>query len=347
MPAKKKKMKKVKRCVEMFTNEVSVVTAGANGHSSFLMIKSDSGGDVGQVVEDVEKAVPAKDADRETKLKAQQARSKKYGIEILSSGSNLTYPANTPNTERLFSDPVNLKYPTAYEGDTKPDQARTRNAIARFKQNYTAYSKNTSRARVYERIVRAALAAGIDVSYDPQDPVDKLLPGDLKTRLQNLNKSDDAEVPNAEPDGTDAAAATSDELSLDWLSDLEKSLEDGDDWLNKAAASVEGDRDTDVGNSGGEQETTEPVAKSAPPQNDNADDLEAVRKEADELKSESVKKDEEITKLKKDITKLEATMARLQTSIGPPRSHKPGERDVPRQDDDDGSSSMDLSPPLS
>lgn len=342
MPAKKEKTKKVKRCVEMFTDEVSIVTKGANGHSRFLMVKSD--GDIGQISEDLEKAVPAKDADSETKEKAQQARSKKYGIEILSSGSALTYPANAPTTERLFADPTNLKYPLAYEGDTKPDEARTRNAIARFKQNYETYTKKTSRARVYERIVRAAMSAGIDVSYDPQDPVDSLLPSDLKTRLQK----DDSE-----PESTEPTAADDGKVSLDWLNKVEQSLEkSGDNWLDSAAKAVEsvGDKSGDTGKSDA-QNTTSPKKESVQKSDDNGNtnELETVRKEADTAKAESAKKDAEIAKLKKDITKLGADLARLQTSIGPPRSQKPGERhvydDVASEDDFDAS--FDLSPPLS
>lgn len=342
---KKKKLKKVKRCLEMYTDEVSFVTGGANGHRKFLMVKSD--GDVGQIVEDVEKAVPAKDVDSETKKKAQKARSKKYGIEIVE-GSNLSYPANAPTTERLYGDPVGLKYPLAYEDDTKPNSARTRNAIARFKQNYEAYTKKTSRARVYERIVRAAMSAKIEVSYDSNDPVDKLLPVDLKTRLQ---KSDD--TPSTEPESTEAVAADSKTVDLDWLSDVEQSLKKSDDnWLDAAsevAASVTGDHGKKVGKDGAKTDdkpTKQPVAKSEPRDDDAA--LSAARKEADTLREESTKKDGEISKLKKAMTKLEATMARLQTSIGPPRSQKPGERETPDSRDDYSSisGSIDLSPEL-
>lgn len=344
MPAKKEKTKKVKRCLEMFTDELSFVTKGANGHSRFLMVKSD--GDIGQISEDLEKAVPAKDADKETKEKAQQARSKKYGIEILSSGSALSYPANAPTTERLYGDPVNLKYPLAYESDTGADAARSRNAIARFKQNYETYTKKTSRARVYERIVRAAMSTGIEVSYDPQDPVDSLLPTDLKTRLQKDDKGQS-------PESTEPTAAGS-EASFDWLANVEQSLKKSDDsWLDDASKAVESVEDKDQRNTGsqaGASDTPpkEPVKKSDDKPDDNAE-LEAVRKEADGLKTTSKKKDEEIAKLKKSITKLEAGMARLQTSIGPPRSQKPGERgDAPDSSDTDGLSSVtDLSPPLS
>jgi hypothetical protein len=354
LPAKKKNLMKVKRCIEMYTDEVSVVTKGANGHQKFLMVKSD--GDIGQIVEDLEKAVPAKDADSETKEKAQKARAKKYGIEILTSGSSLSYPANTPSTERLFGDPVNLKYPLAYEGETKPDATRTRNAIARFKQNYKAYTKKASQARVYERIVRAAMSAGIEVSYDPQDPVDSLLPGDLKTRLE---KTDDSGSPETEPNSTGEAAASSDTVSFDWLTGVEQSLEkSGDDWLDVVSKVVEpvGDQDKkeDVGNGKetGLKDTPqrEPVQKSDTFSSDKtADAVEAVRKEAAELRKASESKDAEIEKLKKSITKLEAGMARFSTSIGPPRSQKPGERDdASRSEDklDSLSSSIDLSPEL-
>jgi hypothetical protein len=64
----------------------------------------------------------------------------------------------------------------------KPD-ARARNARARFKQNADTYSKQQSKAIVHERIVRRLIAIGAEPSYNPDDPLDKLLPSDLKDKL--------------------------------------------------------------------------------------------------------------------------------------------------------------------
>jgi len=150
---------------------VSLVDRGANRQSKFLMVKIDA-----------EKAVPAADAPAEDKRAAQETRSKKYGIEILSTNSALSYPADAPTTETLYGDPVNIKYPLGGT-DNQPDAARVRNALARFKQNAAVYTEDAARGKVYARIVEQALALGIDVSYDPEDPVDALLPADLKDRL--------------------------------------------------------------------------------------------------------------------------------------------------------------------
>jgi len=346
--AKKQKTKKVKRCVEMFTDELSIVTRGANGYQEFLMVKSEDGeGDIGQiVVEETEKAVPGKDASREAKEKAQKARAAKYGIEILTKGSALSYPAGAPTTERLYGDPVNLKYPLAYEGDTKPDPARTRNAIARFKQNYSAYSEGSSQARVYERIVRAALSAGIKVTFDPKDPVDSKLPGDLKTRLQKS-----ADVPSTDPENADSDAADSqdEQTAGEWLDGIKKSLEptDDDKWLEMAKSALEpaaGNQESgSEENTGQTEDEPAPVAEPV-----NKSDDPKLKEIMEALKKESMQKDKTIDKLEKTVTKLEAEIARLNTSIGSTQSMIPGEIniDTDHEPDDERNASIDLSPEL-
>jgi len=357
-------VKKVKRCVEMFTDEVSVVNRGANGHKKFLMVKADEGGDVGTIAEeDVEKAVPSKDATREAKEKAQAARSKKYGIEILSKGSALSYPAKAPTTESLYGDPVNLKYPLAYEGATKPDPARTRNAVARFKQNYTTYSEKSSQARIYERIVRAALRVGIDVSYDPADPVDQLLPSDLKTRLQK----DDAEGDQADPSSTesDSAEEHGDSSVSEWLDGVRKSVEGSDDkdWFADALAaleSVDGSQEPEgVKKEDGGAPEDEPQAAPEPEPEPEPPAPEPVAKKGDaettqaleELKKESEAKDSEIADLKKSVTALKAQLSRLNNTIGSSNSIRPGANVTYNGDDEDPyadrNASIDLGPALS
>lgn len=343
--AKTKKKKTVKRCVEMFTDELSIVNRGANGHSKWLMVKAEDGGEIGQIVEDVEKAVPKKDASKESKEKAQSARSKKYGIEILPKNSNLSYPSGAPTTERLYGDPVNLKYPLAYEGETKPDPARTRNAISRFKGNYQEYSKKSSQARVYERIVRAAMAAGIDVSFDPDNPVDKLLPGDIKTRLKKNDDGPDADPASAE---TDAADDAEESTAEDWLDGITKSIEDqnSDDWLTEAQSAIDfadGSPGTESVKKGdGEpDETPATVAKSDT--SETTETLEALQKESKE-------KDSKIEMLEKSVTTLKAEVGRLSTSIGSAQSVRPGSSanndDATPDPCDALNSSIDLSPAL-
>lgn len=165
---------------------ISLVDRGANRQRKFLMVKQDDGPAADHPAVDadaiVTKVVPDADAPDEEKRAAQANRAEEYGIEVLPDNSNLTYPAGAPTTERLYGDPVNLKYPLGGEDDAA-DPARTRNALARFKQASGAYTDAGSRRAVYRRIVEQALALGIAVSYDPEDPVDALLPEALVTQI--------------------------------------------------------------------------------------------------------------------------------------------------------------------
>jgi len=84
--------------------------------------------------ESVERAVPKPDATSDSKRKAQKKRSEKYGIEVWENkGENLSYPKGDPTKETLYGDPVNLKYPVAYD-DKKLSLKRANNPRARFKQ---------------------------------------------------------------------------------------------------------------------------------------------------------------------------------------------------------------------
>jgi len=132
--------------------------------------------------DDVGKRVPEKDATNEDKQAALVERSESYGIEARDD-ANLSYSEDYPTKKSAYGDPCNLTYPLA-DVSNKADPGRIQSAIAKFRQNYEEYKQDTSRARVYERIVRAALDNDIDVSFDSEDPVDALLPADLKEELQ-------------------------------------------------------------------------------------------------------------------------------------------------------------------
>jgi len=226
----------VRRLAEMETQFVSLVPRGANRQSKFFIVKAD-GSTVPPVAiepeqpaaapEPEEKAVPAADASPEDKRAAQDERASKYGIEAREDG-NLSYPADSPTTETLYGDPVNLMYPFGGTDNTV-DVGRVRNALARFKQAASGYTNASSRVKVYERIVRAALAAGIQPSYDPNDAIDAALPSDLKERLQEKNEPDaPAATPGApgQTEGDHALAAAS---KLDNLAP----------WLETAGARVQ------------------------------------------------------------------------------------------------------------
>lgn len=127
---------------------------------------------------EVRKAVPEASASNEEKREAQAARARRWGIEALEGkGENLTFPSGGPTSEEDFADPVNLKYPVHTEENAA-------NARVRFKQNADVYEEESSKRVVHERIVRAELEFGIEPGFDPDDPLDALLPGDLKDQLQ-------------------------------------------------------------------------------------------------------------------------------------------------------------------
>jgi hypothetical protein len=219
--AKTKRNKgKPHQLTDMDVQFVSLVMAGANRQKKFLMVKTD----------DVEKLVPDSDATQEEKEKAREARSTKYKIEVLEKGSALTYPADYPTTEAMYGDPVNLKYPWGTSGNAL-DMGRLRNGLARFKQNYEQYTKAASRKAVYTRIVRKALAEDIDVSYDAEDPVDALLPQDLKDKLTAKDEVDKGgkPVPDLESANDDDKDGDTPEPPID----LSEWLDTADDDLNE------------------------------------------------------------------------------------------------------------------
>jgi hypothetical protein len=207
---------KIHELTDMDVQFVSLVNRGANRQSTFLMVKT------GNKI-NTEKLVPGSDMPLDDQRIARDSRSERYGIEVLESGSSLTYPAGFPTSEGLYGDPVNLKYPCG-DAENKVDMGRLRNALARFKQAHTAYTAEQSKKNVYERIVRRALAEGIDVSYNPEDPVDSLLPKDLKDALktEDAAKGLDAETavpPKTVDDATEAWLDAASEQIADLILD--------------------------------------------------------------------------------------------------------------------------------
>jgi len=130
-----------------------------------------------QQAEAIRKQAPSKDMDKDKLEELRSQRSSKYGIEVLEEGSKLTFPAGGPEKLELYGDPVNLKYPV----DTK---GRAANARVRFKQFADTYKNSKSKAVVHERIVRAELGFDIEPDYDPKDPLDKLLPSSLRSKMK-------------------------------------------------------------------------------------------------------------------------------------------------------------------
>lgn len=127
-------------------------------------------------------AVPPGDASTERKREAQRARAKEYGIEALEGkGERLTFGTDMPRSLSDYADPVNLKFPLVPEG-------RARNARARFKQFASTYTQTASKRIVHTRIVERLLQIGASPGFDPDDPLDKLLPARLRDRMQGGEK---------------------------------------------------------------------------------------------------------------------------------------------------------------
>lgn len=130
----------------------------------------------------VKAVVPEAGASTEDKRAAQQARSRRFGIEALeNSGEALSYPAGYPTDLDNYADPVNLKFPLSPDG-------RARNARARFKQFAGTYQKPQSRKIVHTRIVDRLLKIGASPSLNEDDPLDAALPSGTKARMRDALK---------------------------------------------------------------------------------------------------------------------------------------------------------------
>lgn len=131
------------------------------------------------------KVVPPSDATNDEKRTAQEKRAEKWGIEVQrGKGEKLTFQAGEPTDENDYGDPVNLHFTISIESEA-------RSARARFKSHADEmYEKRRSKEIVHERIVRRMLKFGMDVSFDSDDPLDTLLPSDLKDRLSKRAKLD-------------------------------------------------------------------------------------------------------------------------------------------------------------
>lgn len=296
--ADKEKEKKLRRLTEIIATHVSLVDKGANwgGIRHHFMLKS---------AEDLEKRVPSADASPEDKRDAQMARSRQYGIEALETGANLSYPSGDPTSESLYGDPCNLKYPLGYTDNQKSPE-RVRNALSRFKGNYQTYKKESSRARVYERIVRVALSLGIDVSYDPSDPVDSLLPGDLKDRLA---KSETAKV--------DVKTGEVNEMANDLLKQQAEVASMSAQYtmlrLKRELAAI---KERAVSAKAAEKKNEEPAAVHEP----------AAKTVVEPEPKEVVAKRDEVAQLKKQLAERDRKIAELRADLGTSSVITPGNK---------------------
>ncbi len=113
---------------------------------------------------------------------AQVERSQKYGIGI-KQDTHVTKPAEYADiADDDFADPVNYRYPV--------DKDHVQGALTYFNQpdNRADYSAE-ERAKITAKIVGAALAAGIEVTYQAQDPAYEALPEELKAKCKGYTKA--------------------------------------------------------------------------------------------------------------------------------------------------------------
>ena len=141
------------------------------------------GGSFEAATKEGESAGLAQEESESEKLhEATKRREQKYGIKFRDGKGHLTPPADYPQDEEDYGDPVNYAYPLVPED-------RCRNALARwgaFREEYTQPERNI----IYERIVRRALRYGITVQYNPELPEAKALPENIKKQLEGYESAD-------------------------------------------------------------------------------------------------------------------------------------------------------------
>jgi hypothetical protein len=264
---------KKKKLIWLGTSHVSLVDYGANhgGNKHFFSLKGDT-----------------------DLIKAREECSKKYGIEALE--GDIIVIQDAPTYEALFGDPVNVKYVFG-KADNKLDVDLIKQAMADFKKDVDTYTKDDSKARVYERIVRAALSEKIEVEYDSENPIDKLLPNELKDRL---SKGEEGESDEGEktPEDEEPAVKT-DGQDTDWSVQMQVRL-DALDWSERLRK-------------------LEQSAKSDPTPSEAGQDEEVA-----ELKKRSEEAETREAELKKDNERIKAELGALKGKIGTSVAIRPG-----------------------
>ena len=111
-----------------------------------------------------------------------RSREKKYGYKR-GSNASFTKPGEYKDIpENSFADPVGYNYPI--------DDEHVRAAVTYWSHigHRRAYGP-TARAFITERIIKAALAKGVTVRWQPDDPDYRGLPEPLKKRLEGYGDS--------------------------------------------------------------------------------------------------------------------------------------------------------------
>jgi len=148
-----------------------------------------------ELVRGTVKEVLKEQEDERAKLRqAQLERAKKCGIAP-KEGGNLTKPsdyANVPDDQ--FADLTNYRYPV--------DAEHVQGALTYFNQpdNRRDYSHEEA-VKIMTKIVQSALAKGIEVSYQSEDPVYRDLPEDLKTKMKGYEQKGESIGESKKPTG--------------------------------------------------------------------------------------------------------------------------------------------------
>ena len=308
---------RVHRLSDIEPQFVALVTAGANRQVKFQVVKADDPkGDKPRCkkcdIEFVEGACPECGEKLDAKGKAQATRSGKSEVETLKSGANSSFPVGDPTDKALYGDPVNLKYPLAYD-DGELDVARIKNAIVRFKQSHDTYGQDSSKSVVYGRIVIAALSAGIDVSYDKDDEIDKLLPEAIAQRLLGVEGGGNSRVGKDNDDKKKKQKADGDTDVSAWLDSASSST---DDLLIESMASVvkidlDASLPPSVSNQAdtGAPRTQRPSVKWDKEKKELTKKLEAANARVGKLEAQNLK-------MKKELRTTKTKLAKLSNGLG-------------------------------
>ena len=264
---------KKKKLIWLGTSHVSLVDFGANhgGSKHFFSLKGDT-----------------------DLTKAREECSKKYGIEALE--GDIIVIQDAPTDEALFGDPVNVKYVFG-KTDNKMDVELIKQATADFKKDIDIYTEEDSKARVYERIVRAALSEKIEVEYDSENPIDNLLPNELKDRL---SKSEEGESGDGEETPEDEEPAVKDDgQDTDWSVQMQSRL-DALDWSERLRKL---------------EQSTKP--DPTPDEAEQVGEVTDLKKRSEEAKTREAK-------LKKENDRIKAELGALKGKIGASVNMRPG-----------------------
>lgn len=298
--------------------------------------------------------VPAANATDEAKTTAQAERAMQFGIEALKAAEeedaqvvfHLSFPEGGPTTLDKYGDPVNLTYPL-------DDAAGILKALTDFRAGHAIYGDTKSKARVFERIVRAALKSSVEVTYDPNDEIDSLLPADLAARLVKESTSvkdddsDDGEQDRSQ--GADLSDRLAKAQIAARLVTAQAAVSELDAPVNEVVPSSQ-TPSSEGTNKGAETEVGNEARRELKKAQDEVAKMVA---QVTELTERVSKAEAETKRLKTALTEERAKVASMRTRIGTQSSINPADAGTgaTKEDSTDGLFSGpegdgDLAPPL-